>query len=179
MYKKFVILTIIIGVLSSCTTPVKSDKEKMQENILVLEKQCYDDNTNTYNQKVALKTIVEYQKFIDKYPNDSISGNYLYLAGQLSKSINLYGEAVHKFSVLLKTFPNYTKAANAQFLIAMIYENDIKDTLKAKVAYQEFIDKYPNNELTNDAKLSIQYMSISPEDLIKIFEEKNRQDSVK
>ena len=178
MYKKIFILTTIVGILFSCTSPVKNDKEKMQENIIVLEKQCYDDNTNTYNQKIALKTIVEYQKFIDKYPNDSLSGNYLYLAGQLSKSINMYGEAVHKFSVLLKTFPNYTKAANAQFLIAMIYENDIKDTLKAKAAYQEFIDKYPNNELVDDAQLSIKYMSISPEDLIKMFEENNKKDSL-
>jgi len=178
MYKKLLIIIAFIGIFVACSSPVKNDKEIIQENITELEKQCYDDSTNTYNQKMALKTIVEYQKFIDQYPNDSTVANYLYLAGQLSKSINMYGEAIHKFDVLLKKFPNYEKAPNAQFLIGMIYENDIKDTLKAKLAYQKFIDKYPNNELTNDAELSIKYMSISPEDLIKIFEENNRKDSI-
>lgn len=171
MIKKLIIVIVTIGFFASCTNTPKDEKSQMMESIGQLEELCFNDTTNTYDHKIALKTLTQYQIFIEKYPQDTISAKYLYLGGQLCKSIKLYGEAIRNFEVLESTYPNYEKIPNAKFLIGMIYENDIKDTVKAKIAYQEFIDEYPNNELSDDAALSIKYMSLSTDDLIKIFEE--------
>ncbi len=178
MYKKTILIILISIIAFSCSNKKKSDKEVFIDDISQLEQQCFNDSTNTYNNKIALKTITEYQKFIEKYPQDSLSAKYLYMGGQLCKSINLYGEAIHKFESLIKNYPDFKKASNAKFMIAMIYENDIKDTIKAKLAYQDFINQYPKSNLTDDAKLSIKYMSLSPEELIKMFEAKNQKDSI-
>ena len=174
MIKNLIISIFIAGFLLSCSTPPPDERNKMIESITQLEQQCYNEISNTYDHRVALKTLTEYQKFIEKYPNDTTSANYMYLGAQLSKSINLFGESIRKYEVLIKEYPSYKKAANAKFMIGMIYENDIKDTTKAKQAYQAFIDEYPNSELADDAALSIKYMSVSTEDLIKMFEEKNK-----
>ncbi len=179
MLKKTTVLILVSIIAFSCSNTTKSAKEKAISSITKLEQQCFNDSTNTYNNKIALKTIIEYQKFIEKYPKDSLSAKYLYMSGQLSKSINLYGESIHKFKSLIKKYPNFKKAANAKFLIAMIYENDIKDTTKAKLAYKDFINQYPQSDLVDDAKLSIKYMSLTPEELIKLFEEKNKKDSIR
>ena len=178
MIRYTIIAILTISFLLSCSNPPTDERNIMIESITQLEQKCYNEISNSYDHRVALKTLTEYQRFIKKYPNDTASANYMYLGAQLSKSINLFGESIRKYEVLIKEYPSHKKAANAKFMIGMIYENDIKDTIKAKLAYQAFIDEYPNSELTDDAALSIKYMSISTDDLIKMFEEKNKQENL-
>lgn len=174
MLKRILILTLALGFLMSCTQSTKDEKAVLLDSIKKLELQCFDDETISYNHKVALKTLHEYQLFIEAYPNDSLTPNYLYLSGQLSKSINLFGEAVRKFETLIKDYPEFKDIAKAQFLIGMIYENNLQDTLKAKAAYQEFIDNYPQNELVDDAQFLIQNLSLSDQELIEFLKSKNK-----
>ncbi len=178
MYKKIIVLSFIVIILFSCSNAPKSEKIVLIDSIVTLEQQCYDDNTNTYNHKVALKTLNKYQEFINKYPRDTSTADYLYLSGQLSKSIDLYGEAIHQFEILLKDFPNYDKASNAKFLIGMIYENDIKDTNNAKQSYQEFIKEYPQDALVDDAQFLLQNLSLTDDQLIQMLESKSKEDSL-
>lgn len=174
MIKKIIVLTLTLGFLMSCTNTPKDEKTVLIDSIKKLELQCFDDNTNNYNHKVALKTLNEYQIFIENYPNDSLTPNYLYLSGQLSKSINLFGEAIRMFETLIKEHPEFNDVSKAQFLIGMIYENNIQDTLKAKAAYQEFIEKYPQDELVDDAQFLIQNLSLSDQELIEFLKSKNQ-----
>jgi len=178
MYKKIFLLSLVTFFLWSCSNAPKDKKTVLVDSITELEQKCYDDSTNSYNHKMALKTLNKYQEFIKEYPKDSLSAHYLYLGGQLSKSIDLYGEAIHQFEVLLKNFPHYEKAANAKFLIGMIYENDIKDTTKAKQAYQDFMEAYPQDELVDDAQFLLQNLSLTDEQLIQLLESKNQSDTL-
>jgi len=174
MLKKIIVLSLAIGFFASCTNAPIDKKEVLIDSIKNLESQCFDDKTNSYNHKFALKTLNEYQVFIETYPNDSLTPNYLYLSGQLSKSINLFGEAVRKFESLIKEYPEFEDNSKAQFLIGMIYENDLQDTLKAKAAYQEFIKQYPESELVDDAQFLIQNLSMSDQELIDFLKSKNQ-----
>jgi len=178
MYKKIILTVLTATFIFSCSSPKKDKKAELIDSITKLEQQCFDESTNTYNHKIALKTLNEYQKFIKDYPTDSLTANYMYVGGQLCKSINLYGEAIHQFEDLIKKFPKYKKGANAKFMIGMIYENDIQDTLKAKEAYQEFINEYPNSDLIDDAQFLIQNLSLTDEQLIEMLESKNKKDSI-
>jgi outer membrane protein assembly factor BamD (BamD/ComL family) len=172
---------LILGLLiifSSCNnTEVKDDKSSTIEKIVELEKQAFNDENLSYNHKVALQTLKEYQAFIEKYPKDSMTCNYLYMSAQLSKSINLFGEAVRKYKTFADTYKDDDRAPKAAFMVGMIYETDLKDTLKAKEAYQEFIEKYPNNELVDDAQFLIQNLSLTDDELIEMLEAKSKGDS--
>lgn len=179
LIQKTLIIFSIVGLfLVSCSNPKKDAKTELVESIAALEQKCYNDSDNSYDHKMALKTLNEYQKFIKEYPEDSLSAHYLYLGGQLSKSINLYGEAIHQFETLIKDFPHYSHVANAKFLIGMIYENDIKDTAKARQNYQEFIEQYPTDDLVDDAQFLIQNLSLTDEQLIQLLESKSKNDSI-
>jgi len=176
MLKKYIILLFALGFIFSCSEPKKNEKEILIEKIQNLEKKCFDDASNSYNNKIALKTLIEYQGFITKFPKDSLSTHYLYTSAQLSKSINLFGEAIRKYDLFAQKYPETENAAKAKFMIGMIYENDIKDTTKAKEAYNSFIETYPNNKLVPDAQFLISNLSLTDEELIKLLESKSNNE---
>jgi len=174
MTRKILVFVILIGFAFSCSNSTKSEKDILLDSISNLEKDCFDNINNTYNHKVALKTLVMYQKFINKYPSDSLTAHYLYTSAQLSKSINLYGEAIRKYELYIKQYPKTKEAAKSNFMVGMIYENDLKDTVNAKKAYQNFIKNYPNNDLVDDAEFLIQNLSLTNEELIQMLEAKSK-----
>jgi TolA-binding protein len=163
--------------LSAChsTGPKKSDRELAIEKITSFEKKVFNDSTSSYSHEHALKVIGEYSKFVKDFPQDSLSPKYLYMSGQLSKSINMPADAIRKFQALITQYPDNRNASKALFLTGMIYETELKDTMMARQVYTDFIVKYPNDDLVDDAKFLIQNLSLTDEQLIKMFEEKNKQ----
>jgi len=176
MKKNYVFIISVLLFLASCQQKTNTnEKEILLSQIKESEQKSFNDSTLTYNKQKTLETINNYQKFIEKYPEDSLSEKFLYLSAQLSKGMGQNGEAIHHFKVFLEKYPNSKKAPKALFLIAMIYDNDIKDKKEAKKYYQKFIEKYPDNELTKDAKTLLQYIDLSNEELLKVLQEKSKK----
>ena len=90
------------------------------------------------------------------------------------RSLRKFNEAVGVYSRISKEFPAYEKAPHSLFLEGFSYENDLADTAKARVRYQDFIEKYPKHELADDVQFSLDNLGKSPEEIIKGFE-KNRE----
>lgn len=62
------------------------------------------------------------------------------------------------------------------FYMGVIYENEIEDTAKARKYYAEFIEKYPNHPLADDAKFLLEHLGKSEEEVLKeIIEKKKKQ----
>jgi outer membrane protein assembly factor BamD (BamD/ComL family) len=53
------------------------------------------------------------------------------------------------------------------FMQAYVYENSLQDYGKAKTVYTEFIRKYPESELVEDARISIRNLGKSPEEILE------------
>lgn len=176
MKKTHIISIIILLFFVSCQQKTTiNEKNTLLEQIKQSEQKSFNDSTLSYNKKETLNTINLYQKFIEQNPEDSLSTAFLYQCAQLSKSIDLYGEAIHNFKVFIERYPNNKNTPKAMFLIGLIYENDIKNKEEAKKAYQDFIEKYPNDELTDDAQTLLQYLSLSDEELLNVLIEKNKE----
>jgi hypothetical protein len=56
-----------------------------------------------------------------------------------------------------------------------IHENYFQELGKAKAIYEQFLQRYPDHDFADDAQISIENLGKSPEELIRIFEEKNRE----
>ena len=54
-------------------------------------------------------------------------------------------------------------------------ETQLNDTSKARVIYEQVIQKYPNTQFAIDSKASIDNLGKTPEQLIKEFEAKNKK----
>ena len=172
-------ISLIISVLFiiffvSCTIENNTNEVK---DIINLEKKLYSDTVNfIIDNKVADILIEKYETFAENYKTDSLAPESLYKEAELLKARNKIDDAIKIYDKIINTYPNNQKAPLCLFLKAFIYDVQIQDMLNAKKYYQEFIDKYPNHELADDAKLSIENLGKSPEELIREFEAK--QDSI-
>ena len=76
-------------------------------------------------------------------------------------------KAVEYYERLLREFPDSEHAQMSLFMIGYIQSNEIRDFNRAKIVYQEFLEKYPSSELAASVKFELDNMGKNPEELIK------------
>ena len=87
-------------------------------------------------------------------------------------------QAILYYDKITYTYPKFRKIAYCYFLEGFVYENQMNDLINAKKYYTLFITKYPTHPLTKDAKILIENLGKSPEELIKGFEEKQNKKQI-
>jgi tetratricopeptide (TPR) repeat protein len=107
--------------------------------------------------------------FVKSYPADTLAPRYLARLGLLYENHSQYKEAIDMFERLQKEYPNAKQNSTALFLEGAIYNNEIKDYVKAKEKYELYLQKYPNvnPRITEDVKIELANMGKSPEELFK------------
>jgi len=60
---------------------------------------------------------------------------------------------------LIEKFGDSEQADRAQFMIGFVYSEELQDSVKAKAAFQQFLDRYPESDLAKDAKYMIKALS--------------------
>ncbi len=171
------ISTIAAGILiiSACTSP----KEKKKAEIKTMEDSLFSNETKMVDRTKARELIQLYVTYADEYPDDPETPGTLFKAGDMAMNMNQPRQAIEIFDRIMDQYPDYEKTPQCLFLKGYIYENDVHDLDMAKKIYEEFLQKYPDDEFADDAEISIQNLGKSPEDLIREFEEKARaQDEI-
>lgn len=80
--------------------------------------------------------------------------------------------AVDNFLNIIKHYPQGKRAAEANFMLGFINANDLKNFDEAKKYYEEFIAKYPDHELADDAQYELKTLGKDINDL-PIFKKLN------
>ena len=184
--KKLLGLFLIV-ILASCGTdkkeskenavkePIKLTKEQWFKQIGDVEKKMNENPNEPINSAVANIAIDFYNKYYLNFPDDEKTPDYLYKAGEISSALNYSEPAINFFKVIHDKYPSYKRAPSCLLLQGFIYETQLNDTSKARVIYEQVIQKYPNTQFAIDSKASIDNLGKTPEQLIKEFEAKNKK----
>jgi TolA-binding protein len=167
------LLAVVFIAVSGC----KPSKEKMTTEITNLEKELYANTSGSIDKQKAEKMVALYTEFAEKFPEDSLSANYLFKAGEILMNISKNVEAIETYDKLISRFPKYSKTPDALFLQGFVLENNMKNIAKAREKYTEFMTKYPNNELATQVKFSLDNLGKTPEQIIEEFQKK-KNDSI-
>ncbi len=133
--------------------PVVNDNAKADDLIRILE---------------AYSNIVQ-----NSHPDKSV--DLLLKAAGLAKTIGNSNKAIQLYYNVGEKMPQHPKAPGA-FMMAFIYENDLKDLDKAKATYEEFLKRYPKDpDYADDAQNALKYLGLSAEEIIRQFEKKPQQ----
>jgi outer membrane protein assembly factor BamD (BamD/ComL family) len=168
--KLLFISSALICFLFSC----KPESDQMADKIKETEKQLVNDSTKMLNRELAEKELTAYVEFTEKFPEDSRSEEFLYKAAELANSMGKTPVALDYYHSFTEKYPQSKKAPYALFLQAFIYENQLKNLDKARELYTSFLTSYPDHELAKDARFSLDNLGKTEEELIKMFEEKNK-----
>jgi len=155
---------------SSSSAGLSQSKEDIHKEISTAENSLYNVDKFTFDPVKANAVVASYEKFAQQYPKDEKTPEYLFKSGEIYRSLKKYQKAIDTYDHINENHPNFAKAPHSLFLIGFSYENDLKNTDKAKSAYDMFLKKYPSHELAKDVKFSLDNLGKSPEDIIKGFE---------
>jgi outer membrane protein assembly factor BamD (BamD/ComL family) len=82
----------------------------------------------------------------------------LYTEAQNYSESGNFQSAIDTYKEILKLYPDSPRAYKAQFLIAFVYSENIKDSKKASENYQKLIEEYPDCDLADDARYMLEMM---------------------
>jgi len=163
----FVGLTVIF--LSGCSS-VDREREKMRSTITELEPWLYADTVSALNTSKASELMGRFVSFAETYPTDSLSPEYLFKGAELAMNLKLPGRSLELYQMILNRYPDFEKAPYCLFMQAFIHENQLQQYDVAKALYQQFIGQYPDHELAEDARVSVEFMGRPLEDLIESWQ---------
>lgn len=168
------LLLIIVLLLAGCNGTDKktsTGEVNLTDSIAGLENELFNQNASRIDRDKAIKLVDFYSQYATEFPDDSLSPEYLYKASDISMNLNRPVETIQLFDRMLTEYPDFEKTPTTLFLKAFVYEDQMNDLDNARKYYQLFIEKYPDSEFADDAKVSLENLGKSPEDLIKEFEE--------
>ncbi len=153
-------------------------REKSVKAIMNLDKQLFSSEAVSFNRAKADSLLVLYDVFIKDHPKDSLRPGFLFKAANLAMNLNNGNKAIAYFDQYIKDYPDGQKVPIGMFFKAFIYENMLKNIDKAREAYLQFIERFPNNEFADDAQMALQNLGKSPDQMVREFEAKRKADSL-
>ncbi len=152
-------------------TAVSDPKIRLIKQIDQLEKDMHKSvQIDKVTAGIALHAYSEYYK---NYPQDSITPDYLFKAGEIATAIQQYPQALGYYQIIVEKYPAYQLVQESLFLQASLLDNFLDQDGKAKIVYEQLIQKFPKSAYCNDAKAAISNLGKTDEQLIKEFKKKN------
>lgn len=140
------------------------------------------DNIYKDIEKTGNINLVEARNYINNCeiyalvnPEDKSSPKYLYMAAQVSQNIKMFVKTLELYDWILLKYPDFEKVQTSMFMKAFILDNELKRIDEARQVYDEFLSKYPNSDLADDVKSSLEYLGKSDEEILKAIESKSHK----
>ncbi len=149
--EKIFILFFMVSTLTACSEYQKVlNKGKADAR--------YKMATELFEQKKYSKSIALFEKVIPAYERKPQMQRIMYMVAESYYYSKDYDLSAYYFNRFISNYPNSSKIEEATYLVAHSYYlaspkymRDQKDTEKALISFQEYIDKYPSSERLVDA----------------------------
>ncbi len=162
--KRLIPLLFIVLILVGC-----SSNDPVQR-IEKLEKQVFSTES-AIDPVIASDLVQAYCDFADANRQDAKAPEYLFKAVDVSMNLNEPQRTIYIIDKLLKEYPDYPRTQAALFVKAFIFETRYGNLDMAKKLYEQYLEMYPDGEFASDCRASIENLGLSPEELVKRFEE--------
>ena len=166
--KRIFVSLLLVAILLSCGE--KMSVEKINE----LESKVFAKDAVLSSENV-IQLVDAYLLFAKQNPNDQQTPEFLFKALDVAVGVNAEGpqKAIDIADILIEKYPDFEMTPMALFIKGFVYENMIGDLRNAEMTYRQFIEKYPNSPMVEDVKATLENLGLTPEELIRKFEEAN------
>jgi len=142
------------------------EKKLTNEDMKEAEKTLFNEDMSM-NTEAAPKVVEKYCQFVAQNPEDPTADLWLFHAMEISVMLKDAEKSESLCDKLLKQYPQSKWAPNALMLLgSYVYNDQVNDTARAHQALQRLIDEYPESELVDDAQKSIEFLGLSPDEIM-------------
>lgn len=177
---RILILLGLVFLLQACTSKQEAEKalqdkkrHELKAKVEGLEKEVA--NLETLDMVKGNRLVEAYEEYANTFREDSITPYYLFKGADLSIGVRRYHDAIAFYERIYKYYPAFSKRADCVFMQAFVYDEHLNQKGKASDMYDLMVEKFPDHHLSDDAAALKQNLTLSDEELIKLFEEKNKQ----
>ena len=162
----FIALMAIL-VVAGCNRSVKTT----QDDVKKAEEAMFNGDL-TANQEAVPSAIATFSKYVEDNPDAADAPDVLFKAVEVSVNTKQDPQqSIGLVNKLVADYPKFDKNPVALFMLAtFVYDEQLHDLDKAREAYQQIIDNYPESPFAKDAEISITQLGMTPEELIRMFE---------
>ncbi|OQX71617.1 MAG: hypothetical protein B6D62_01675 [Candidatus Cloacimonas sp. 4484_275] len=147
--------------------PFEQIKEKVRKTYMrTKSREKFEEVSAELEKKYHLK------KYPEKLINKLTAEEYFTKAEEAQKK-RRFNDALFYYDKIIKYYPNNTDDYKAMFMKGFIYSEDLHKKDEALEIFREFLEKYPEGELTESAEFMIKELSGESNVLKSIEENKN------
>ena len=168
------LLPSLLLLLISCGPSRDHEFSKIQS----AEKRLFTPSA-TFSKEGADSLLGLYSQFIRDFPKDSLTRKYIFKSGNLYMTRENGPKAIEMFDLYMKNYPADVKTPMCLFFKAFIYENIFHNLDKAQETYILFIEKYPRHDFADDARMALQNLGKTADQMVAEFEAKKKADDAR
>ena len=116
-------------------------------------------------------------EFVDVYPKDDRCADYLFIASRAANGLGEYEESLKILNRIKKGYVGYVKMPEVYFLYAFTLDEDMEKKEEAKEAYLDLISEFPDEPLSAQARVLLEQLYMSDEELIEMWKMKEKTNS--
>lgn len=151
-----------------------SDTAKNTVDYATFSKELEDLETkilaqNPPDENLMREATTKFQDFAGYFPEDPKAPEYLLKASDYAFALGQFSKSVKILDRIITEYPEYDRMEDVMFNKASHLDFELRDTTNAKLAYQEFITKFPNSDLVDDAQSRIDNIAYSLDELAEKF----------
>lgn len=160
------LLTIILVAAFAFAMTACGEKTITSKDLEAAEASLFNDD-QTVNEAAAPKVAETFCLYVNQHPDDSAAARYLYTAMEINLFLKDAEKSVEIGNQIVSQYPESEWAPLSLFLLgSYVYNDMLNDTAQAHVAFQRVIDEYPQSDLVEDARKSIEYLGLTPDQIL-------------
>lgn len=156
--------------LEAVKKKMKPSKATFDSYINDIGDRMYDDSTFRLDNRLANNYISSCRLFAALNPDAPNAPELLFKAGETSRTLRRFKPSIEIYDWIINRYPNFDKASQALFLKGFTMDNDLKKHQEAKLIYESFLKKYPDDDFVDDTKFLLNNIGKTDEEIIKNFE---------
>lgn len=153
---------------------IPNDTPSLGERIEAMQAEIFDPRVLMMEPKKVNAYLNSCISYVLLLPKDPGSAALLLKAAENAYYTQQYDRALYLYEWFETAWPDDPKAAQALFMRAFIYDNDMQKYETAGVLYQEFLRKYPDDDFADDAEVLLENLGKTPEEVIQLLEQKQQ-----
>ena len=152
------------------------EQKLTQDDLKEAEKTLFNED-RTLNEDAASKVAEKYCQFVEQNPDDSTAAKWLFHAMEINVMLKNADKSIELCNQLAEEYPNSEWSPRALLYVgSFVYNDQLNDTAQAHATLQRLIDNYPDSELVDDAQKSIEYLGLTPDQIMARIMMSNLED---
>lgn len=119
----------------------------------------------------ADQAVAHFTDFLERFAESPKAPEALRKLAGLAQQQGKMEEAIGHYERVLAEYPDSEHGDEAQFMIAFIYEEYIRDLEKARRAYQRVLENYPDSDLAASAQHLLPHVGRPPQEWVQFQDE--------